>query len=54
MDGCDGFAMYSDDAQLLPHVDSDGNPVKVKEFIRMLRANQESDMTEEEIEEEKR
>lgn len=31
-----------------------GRPVKVKEFIRMLRENQQEDMTEEEKEEERR
>ena len=46
--------MNSENAHTLSPTDSDGNPLKVKDFIRMLRENQESDMTEEEIEEEKR
>ena len=54
MDGHNEFAMSAEDAQLLSPADSDGKPVKVKEFIRMLRANQEHDMTEEEMEEERR
>ena len=51
MDEDGAFVMNS---KHLSSFDSDGKPVKVKDFIRLLRENQENDMTEEEIEEEKR
>ena len=38
----------------LSQIDENGEPVQVKEFVRMLRENQLQDMTEEEKEEEKR
>ena len=44
----------SEEIHSLSKIDENGDPVQVKEFVRMLRENQLEDMTEEEKEEEKR
>lgn len=44
----------SGELHTLSQADSSKKPLKVKEFIRMLRDSQQEDMTEDEKEEEKR
>eukprot|EP00112_Aurelia_sp_Birch-Aquarium-sp1_P017776 Seg416.8 transcript_id=Seg416.8/GoldUCD/mRNA.D3Y31 product="DNA methyltransferase 1" protein_id=Seg416.8/GoldUCD/D3Y31 len=44
----------SEEIHSLSKIDENGEPIEVKEFVRMLRENQSEDMTEEEKEEEKR